>query len=241
MAKTFEAFEKSKFRSLNDLEISTPDSHSNNLEHSKISAIANLSQKLFFDSAKAKIKIFNFMCSRKGEGTSSVLIHLKEYLMEKGSVGRVLFIDANRIHPVLHTYFGIEQYPGLYEALVDVNKCKESIHRIEDSDIYLMPNGSTGSSHSDIFDNTRLADLFSKLRKVFDYIIIDSAPLLQTSDSILSAIHADASFLIIQAHMTQREVVKRAKDYLKEHNCGLRGVVLNRIVHPVPQWLYNRL
>jgi len=241
VAKTFEALTKSNtlFEEVNESPFYLSDWRCPDLSRTR--EIGNLSQKLFLEGSKDQFKVYNFTSSRKGEGTSTVVFNLIKHLIAKGSPERILFIDANMSHPVLHTAFDKEPSPGLYEAIHRKADLENTVYRLESSNFDLMPVGFFSKPNQPNLDQKFIGDLISELRNKYQYIIIDSSPLLASSDSLPFAVNADTSFLIVQANSTQWEVVEKAKDYLHEHKCHLSGVVLNRVLKPIPKWLYNRL
>jgi len=190
---------------------------------------------------KDNLKVINFVSSQSGEGTSTVILNIIKIMLEIEKVEHVLVIDANQQHPSLHLGFDVPLTPGLNDVLWKKAKLSDVIYRIESSNIFLMPNGSALTSGPSNIEPLRYSTIFAQLSNKFRYIFIDSPPLLASTTSFKLASIADTTFVVIQAHRTQWEVATKAINYLKQYKCGIGGVILNRVLQPIPEWLYRRL
>ena len=192
----------------------------------------------------AKTKDFNkinFVSSRSGEGTSTIIFNLAKLVVENKLVKDVLIIDASLRRPVINQAFGLPLSPGLSDVLMKKVEYQEAIHRVSSSNLSIIPAGSIPSDSPFQIQQENFSDLISAVKDNYQHILIDSAPLLISSDSFQSAISTDMTFLIVRANNTQWEVVEKAKNHLLDANCNIAGVILNRVMQPIPQWLYDRL
>ena len=241
MAKTYEAISKPE-RLLHEgsLGVSHPfDKHLPNLRNTK--QMGDLKQKIEFLGQTKNYRVFHFASSRKREGVSTIVINLAKFMIEKRSSKDILLIDANLQQPVLHTAFDIPSSPGLRDALMGKVAYSESIYKTYSDRINVMPCGTPLSDETGRIEQKKFADLISSITNKYDYIFIDSSPLLVSSDSLSLAIASDTTFLVIQANETQWEVAEKAKRYLQDSSCSIAGVILSRVLHYIPQWIYKRL
>jgi len=92
-----------------------------------------------------------------------------------------------------------------------------------------------------IFESPKLADLIEVLRKEFDWIIFDCAPINLYPDSTVLAPRVDGVVLVIQAENKRAEVAIQAKEHLEQAGAKILGAVLNRRRYIIPEIVYRRL
>ncbi|MBU4179848.1 MAG: CpsD/CapB family tyrosine-protein kinase [Proteobacteria bacterium] len=241
MAKTYEALSKAEESHSGDPGLSSNLTKWRCPDLTNKKELSDLLQKITIDVQKNGLKIFHFASNRKGEGTSTVVVNLANLIMDAKSFNYVLLIDANRERPVLHQAFNVASSPGLNEILMEKIEYSEAVKKIGSSDIYVMPNGTKSASKSSNIEQKKFSSFVSKIRDQYELIIIDSPPLLTSSDSLSLANCADSTYLVVQAHNTQWEVVEQTKNYLNEYKRLIGGVILNRVQQSIPSWIYKRL
>ncbi|BBO68084.1 hypothetical protein DSCA_20140 [Desulfosarcina alkanivorans] len=203
--------------------------------------IGVLAQRIERISMKSKSKVFHFTSSRKGEGTSTITANLISHIMEKKHLGNVLFIDANLENPVYHTAFGINLKPGLCELLKNEVKHEDVITRVGKSNVHIIPAGFASSIESSNLVQNNLITYINQIRKLYDHILIESSPIFTSSDALAVAVASDTTALVVQAGRTEFEIVEKALQIFRENECNIEGLVLNRVRHVIPKWLYNRI
>ena len=237
MAKTYEAMIKAE--SSDDDLLHLPPLDWRFLDFGDIKQTGDLYRKI--DNLRKNSKVFNFVSSREGEGVSTIVINLVNYMLYREDGNNILLIDANLHHPVLHAGFNHTQKKGLAEVLCKICSCSEAIREIRPNNLYLMPSG--GPRHNSLtgIEQTLFHEVISDIKSDYDLIFIDSPPLLTYADALSIAVSSDVTFLITDAHRTRAEVAKNAKQFLQENGCTIGGVILNRVQQPIPEWLYKRL
>jgi len=209
-------------------------------ENRNAEQMSNLEQQIALLMKNSSFKVFHFTASREGEGVSSVAAGLAQVMAKKGSNRNFLLIDANFSAPAQHIIFNIPPSPGLKDALLG-KPLTECVHGVLPHTVRIMPCGSGEVDLTGAGGQEKLAGLISSLKSQYDCIIIDSSPLLTASDSLAMALVSDITFLVIQANRTLWEVAEKSKLHLEKNGCQIGGVVLNKVVHSIPEWLYKRL
>lgn len=240
MGRTYEAISKSQeFLHKPSLRTSfISNGHLADLRNTKEMGDLKTKMKLLRDGKG--LVVFHFVSSREREGVSTAVANVARLLAEEESSKGILLIDGNFKRPALHMAFNVPSSPGMSDVLMGKASYSESIHKTESGRINVMPCGVA----SDVPGKTEkktLSDLISAIKGEYDYILIDSSPLLTSSDSLSLALGSDTTFLVIQANRTQWEVAGKAKLELENSGCHVGGVILNRVVHVIPQWIYKRL
>ena len=137
---------------------------------------------------------------------------------------RVLVIDADLRRPTMHKVFRIETSSGLTDGL-DPAFSKPIVVRQITPRLALLPAGRPITDPMAGLTSPRVGQLIGEAREVFDWIIVDTPPLVLLPDATLLTALVDAAVLVVKAESTPHAMVKRAMDNIGRSR--LLGVVLN--------------
>ena len=146
-----------------------------------------------------------------GEGKSSTAINLG-YVLAKDLGKTTVLIDSDLKRPMQHVYAGIELEPGLTDILCEDQPVNDCLQRRGDLSLWTLPAGSFqhGDGGAALSDIQQLDNLLTELRPRFDYIIMDTPPIMPLADMNVLACMADVLILVIRAGITQQSIVKTA-------------------------------
>jgi len=241
MTGTIKAMVKSepdRIPHLNTVEID-PDWKIKSLAERK--EISDIGSRIIHDQTKENIKCFHFASCNKGEGTSTILINLTLYMLGNQAFENVLIVDGNLNSPALHSAFNMRTSPGLTDVIDGSVKISETYQRIQSSNVWMVTCGDTMKTGAVKLAQKEFSRYLSEMKKDFGYILIDSSPLLSTTDSLIFALSADITYLVVQAQRTKWEVLSNENKRLEEYNCKVGGVILNKRVTSIPKFIYKRL
>jgi len=161
-----------------------------------------------------------------GEGKSFVSANLS-HAFAMQSEKRVLVIDADmRRAGGLSSLLESPTSPGLSDYLLGEASAEEIIQTGSLENLYLIPCGKRVSKSGELVGNSRFGSLIEQLRTVFDWIIIDTPPVVPIVDARTIAELSDGVLLVVNATSTLAHLAKRAmQEFRRDH---LLGVVLNR-------------
>ncbi len=160
------------------------------------------------------------------EGKSFVSANLAQILSRQHG-RRALLIDGDLRAPRLHKYLGAPLSPGLSDYLRgEVNEF-EIIQRSPSENLFFIPGGTTIGTPSELVSNGRIKVLLDRMAGIFDWIILDSSPILPVSDAGLMSQFCDGVLLVVLAAKTPSEMAQRAVREFKDR--PMLGVVLNRV------------
>lgn len=173
------------------------------------------------------------------EGKSFISINLAMSLARHKN-SRVLLIDGDMRRFTLHQVLGCESQPGLAEYLAGKASIVEVMQRAEPNasgkvvlpNLTFIPGGNGGDRAADLSGSPRFGELLRAVAPYFDWVVIDSSPVLPVSDAVNLARHCDGVLLVAREGMTKYPVAQRAQSELKAAN--ILGFVLNA-VHEAPQ------
>lgn len=187
-------------------------------------AYRSLRTSIKFSSIDKPIKTIVITSSLIGEGKSTVVGNLAYSLNQDGS--RVLVIDCDLRKPSIHENFLLSNEKGLVDVLVGKSDLKSVTKKIEDS-LFLITAGTIPTNPAEILGSKEMEDLIKELSINFDYIILDTPPILPVSDTLLLASKADATLIVVKARKTKEKVVKESYDQLVEAKANVIGTILN--------------
>lgn len=177
--------------------------------------------------ADGKIKCLLITSPGPGEGKSTTAVNLGVTLAQMGF--KTLLIDTDLRRPTLHRFFEIEKKRGLTNVLFDGAET-ENIHAISGIDhLYVMPSGLLPPNPSELLGSQKMKLLLESLKEQFDFVILDSPPIIAVTDAQVIAPATDGVLLVVRAGFSQLDAVKRTKSLLAVSKARLLGVVLNDV------------
>jgi capsular exopolysaccharide synthesis family protein len=158
------------------------------------------------------------------EGKSTVAANLSCTLARRRQQ-RTLLIDGDLRRPTVGKLFNVEHLQGLSEWLQGKTEHTESIHQIEGTQLWLMPAGAPAKNALELMQSGKLASIMQQLNNWFDWIVIDSPPILPLADTSVWMRLADGALLVTREGVTEKDLLKRGLATLDTSK--LLGTVLN--------------
>jgi succinoglycan biosynthesis transport protein ExoP len=160
------------------------------------------------------------------EGKTTTAINLGVTLASLGN--KVVVVDCDMRRPSVHRGTAVENHPGFVQCLtghVDVANAVLPVAGVEN--LSVIPCGPIPPNPAEVLSSPVCADLLHRLRSQFEYVLVDSPPLLSVADSRILATLVDAVVLVARAHSTPYDVVRRARTLLYGSGARILGVALN--------------
>ncbi len=198
----------------------------------------DLYRKILYFDKKENFKIFNFAGSRPGEGVSTILSNLLDYIRNHAENKKIMVVDANLQSPDLHKIFNISHKYGLIDIFNNKIGANEAVVPVS-SNIYVLTSGKGSAKVSGNLNQDNFIKLLNNYRQNYDYIFIDCPPIVSSVDALSIAPAADVSFIIIHSAKVQKAVAEKAKSLLEDNECRIGGAILNHVQHVIPGWLYR--
>jgi capsular exopolysaccharide synthesis family protein len=189
-------------------------------------AIRAVRTNVLFSSADEGARMIVVTSAGPGEGKSVFSSNLSVSLAQAGQ--RVLHIDADMRRPRVHEIFELPQEPGLSNLLVGDCKPSEAVRKTEVSNLCVLPAGMVPPNPAELLGSQRCSEYFATLSEHFDWVIIDSPPVLAVADASILANSATGVVFVVGADQTSRSTAKTAVEQLQAVQARVIGAVLNR-------------
>jgi capsular exopolysaccharide synthesis family protein len=170
------------------------------------------------------------------EGKSTVSANLAGVLARRKQ--SVLLIEGDLRRPTLAQQFGLGRLAGLGEWLQSGRQTVSNVYRLEGPDFWFMPAGNPPENPLELLQSGRLSYLMGQLANLFDWIIVDSPPLLPLADTTVWSRVTDGTLLVAREGKSEKKQLQRGLEALKKSD--LLGVVLNGCAHPDHKSYYQR-
>ena len=187
-------------------------------------AYISLRTSIKFSLIDKPIKTIVVTSSLAGEGKSTVVGNLAYSLSQDGA--RVLVIDCDLRKPSIHENFLLSNEKGLTDVLFGKSDLKGVTKKIKDS-LFFITAGTILPNPPEILGSKEMENLIKELKINFDYIIIDTPPILPVSDTLLLASKVDATLIVVKARKTKEKMVKESYSKLVEARANVIGTILN--------------
>jgi capsular exopolysaccharide synthesis family protein len=203
-----------------------------------IEQFRGLRSQLYQYRDEIKLKTILVSSGMPAEGKTFVAANIAISLARNKN-NKVLLIDGDLRSPSLHVILGAPDIPGLTEYLAgdsvpnNVMQQYQSTENIEEGltrgipNLTFIPAGAGGDNSSELVANHRIEELIAILAPHFDWILIDSPPVLAVADAIDLARAADAVLLVARGASTPFDVAQRAQAAFS--NTRILGFVLNAV------------
>jgi len=207
-------------------------------------AFRALRTNLQFLRLEMKGKLFLITSSFVQEGKTLNVVNLALSMAQAGN--KVLMVDADLRKPSVHRVFGLSREPGITDYVLGNYQWQEVTNTISDvmlgdfgiDDILKTPGmdnlnvvtaGTKPPNPTEILSSSRFKKFLAEANKVYDFVFVDSPPILPVADAAEIAPLMDAVFLVYTVGKIGRGVLKRAKSNLDNVDAKVLGVILNNV------------
>jgi receptor protein-tyrosine kinase len=158
------------------------------------------------------------------EGKSMGAVNLA--LAESHLAGNnTLLCDFDFRRPILHSMFQVERSPGITDYLLGKVPLEAAIKKIAGTNLWIMPAGEAVINPLELLNLPEVRNLMGNLKKTFNWVILDTPPLLFAADANLLSTMCDGTVIVVRLGVTTVDSITRAMQSLCENN--VLGLVVN--------------
>lgn len=190
--------------------------------------------QLFVASKPPRILLVTSAAEQEGKSTVSTNLAV---VLAQGT-GRVLLVDADLRQPGISRRFGCfgSGYEGLSTLLEEDARTEDVVQQTKIPRLSLLPAGALPPSPSDLLASPRMQQLLTEWSQTYDYVVIDTPPLLAVTDAAILSRVSDATLLVARHGLTTRNSLKRAYRSLSERAEAQVHVVVNGVSRSSPMY-----
>lgn len=197
-----------------------------------VSKVASVFGELARDEASKQGKIIAISGEAPDIGKSFISSNLAETFSQLNK--KVLIIDGDMRRGELHKIFTISQSNGLGDYLTEIDATLTSfIHPTSFEFIDFMPRGKHPNNPASLLSTDKFSNMLVQLVAIYDYIIIDTPPVLAVSDAIIIAQYADKVLMVTRYNHSVEGQLSYAVKQMNKANVTVDGIVLNDMVQGI--------
>ncbi len=174
-----------------------------------------------------------------GCGKTTTVVNLGLTLAQAGS--SVLLVDTDLRRPKLHRIFNCKNFFGLTTMLIEADlNMNAARHKTHIPNLEVIPSGPVPPNPAELLASRKMARALKEFQSRYDYVILDSPPMLNMADASILSRLADATILVISHGDTTRDEAVRVHQQLQMAKAELIGVVINGMPpHQDPYGYYS--
>jgi len=182
----------------------------------------------FVDAEGVQRRVLLITSSVPEEGKSTSTLSLALSLAEAGH--RVALIDADLRKPCVAEMLGLEDSLGLTDLLVNRVGLEDVMQSVGDNRrLWVLPSGRVPPNPAELLGSPQFEELLTRFKNLFDYVIIDSPPVLPVSDAIVLSRSVDGVLLVAAIETVRRPQLETCVQTLERVGAPVIGVIANRL------------
>jgi polysaccharide biosynthesis transport protein len=199
----------------------------------------NSTRTMLLHSAKTQsMQVIMVTSAMQGEGKTSLSSQLATSMATAGL--RTLIVDCDLRNPSMHRLFDLALAPGCSEILLSELDVSDAVQATSVPNLWVISAGQCSNRViAALAQGHQLESMFNRLRGQFDFIVVDTCPVLPVADSLLIGQHVDGVVISILQDISQLPKVLNASERLAQLNIPLLGAVVNGIKTDIHAYGYN--
>ena len=182
---------------------------------------------LYFNNRGHEHRIIQVTSPVSGDGKSTICANLAITIAQ--SDRKVLVLDGDFRRPTQHKLFGLSMDTGMASVVDGQCEPPQAIQTTVVPNLSVMACGPRPDNPSELLTSPRFADLLNLLRDQFDFVLVDTPPLLAVTDPSVVAARVDSVLFCMRLRKNARLLAVRARDVLADIDARIVGVVVNGV------------
>jgi capsular exopolysaccharide synthesis family protein len=189
-------------------------------------AYRKIATNIEFSNIDNEIKTVMMTSAKQDEGKTTTICNLAMVMTELKK--KILLIDLDLRKPAVHKTYKLSNKKGLTDMLMNKDNYKLYLQNVYHG-LDVLTSGMIPANPAEIINSKALKELLKEVSHDYDYIFLDAPPVMLISDPITISTYSDAVILTIRHGNTEKDLVRRAVESLKQVNANIIGIVLNNI------------
>lgn len=192
---------------------------------------------IMFSSADNDIQTVVFTSEKPAAGKSTISANVAITYAQAGY--KTLLIDGDMRKPSQHYLFNTSNIDGLSNLILKRSDYSKAIHKTKIINLDLLTSGPVPPNPSELIGSENLLKIMNELEEIYDYIIIDTPPVITVTDAQLFSEIAQNVVYVVDTQSNDRNVVKKGKELIEKTGAKILGIVLNKSVEENNSSYYN--
>jgi capsular exopolysaccharide synthesis family protein len=180
---------------------------------------------ILLSHAESPPKTIVFSSALPKEGKTTTVANLAVSFSQLSE--KVLVIDSDLRRPRLHRIFKARNSTGLSGYLTGKVSLEEAIQKTSVDNVWILPSGLIPPYPAELLNSKKMREMLQELKSSFDFILLDTTPVLGVIDAVIVSSMADSAVLVIKAGETVKKPFLNAVGELRKTNTKILGVVFN--------------
>ena len=196
-------------------------------EEMAIEALRSLRTSLQFALTKSNKKIIVFGGPSLGIGKSFISVNFSHVLADTGK--KIILVDGDMRKGHLHRYFSAQREGGLSEVLSGSLDLEKVLKKTGHKNVDLLTAGIVPPNPSELLTDDKFSELIEKLNNKYDFVIIDTPPLLAVTDAVITGRVAGIFFLILESRRHRWGEIEHSLKRMEHNGIKAQGIIMNNI------------
>lgn len=192
-----------------------------------VEAYRMLRTNLQFSQVDKKLQTIAITSATPNEGKSAVITNLGMVLAQAGN--KVLIIDCDFRNPTQHKNFKCSNRSGFSSCIATHGCLHEFIQKTKLENVDIVTAGPIPPNPSELLGSTQVQVLLDAVKADYDYVLIDTPPIMPVTDAAIIGAKADGLILVVEYGAIPPQLLREAKERLTNTNMNLLGAVLNKV------------
>lgn len=179
-----------------------------------------------FSNIDGNIKTIMITSTMSNEGKTTTICNIASVMSESDK--KILLMDLDLRRPKVHKMFNLSNQSGLTDLLLTKGNYHDYIINVI-SKLDVITSGNIPSNPSKLINSKAIKDLIAELSQNYDYIFLDTPPIIEVSDPIIIAALSDAVIYTIAYSQIEKDIAKKSVNSLKNVNANIIGAIITKV------------
>ena len=180
----------------------------------------------FSNIAGKELKTIMVTSATPNDGKSTTISNLAVVMAQAGH--SVVVCDCDFRNPTQHKIFNLPN-KGLSNCVATGSNVMDIIQRTSIPNLYVLTSGPVAPNPSELLASQNMVDIFKELKQHFDYVLVDTPPIMPVTDAAVVSGKVDGTIMVIASGTVSPAIAVEAKTRLEQAGAHLLGVVLNKV------------
>ncbi len=190
-------------------------------------AFRSIRTAICFSAIGSSPRVIQVTSPTTGDGKSTLALNLSITLTMSGK--RTILIESDFRRPKIHKLTGVDNKRGIVDVLRGDAELTDAIQATSVESFFVLPCGRRPENPAELLSQPEYEQLIVVLREKYDYVIIDTPPVLAVTDSTSVAARVDGVLVVIRLNRHTRDLGRRTLEQLRDVGATVSGIVINGV------------